>query len=132
MNFHNNKAINQSTNKLLNIWDRDINKKDCLLNLDEFGNQEHKNLYPFFTIEKENFGNKFNKQVLACVLNPQLLKAEFILKEAKEKAQKYLSIKGFAIGAYSDSRGVFLIRKNLVNNFYKKRDQDPKINEEEI
>jgi len=132
MNFHGNKGINPSTAKLVNIWDKDITKKDCLLNLDEISNQEHKNLYPYFTLEKENFANKFNKEVLACILNNQLINSNFISKEAKEKAKKYLSIKGFAVGAYSDSRGVNLIRKNLVNNFYKKRDLNSNINEDEI
>ena len=132
MNHHGLKAINQLTTKLVNIWDKDFNKKHCLLNFDEFGNQEHKNIYPFFTIEKNNFANEFNKEVLACVLNPQLLKADFISKEAKEKANKYLTIKSFCVGGYSDSRGVPFIRKNLVNNFYKKRDEDPRIKEDDV
>jgi aspartate/methionine/tyrosine aminotransferase len=132
MNYHGQKGVNQSTTKLVNNWDKDIDKKDCLLNFDEFGNQELKNFYPFFTKEKNNFANKFNKEILACVLNTQLLNADFITKEAKDKAKNYLSIKGFSVGAYSDSSGVTFIRKNLVNNFYKKRDIDPKINEDEI
>lgn len=116
----------------MNIWDKDISKKDCLLNFNEDGNQDHKNLYPYFSIDRENFANKFNKDVLSCILNQNLLNSENISPEAKEKAKKYLSIKGFAIGAYSDSRGINLIRKNLINNFYKKRDGDPKITEDEI
>ena len=132
MNFHGNKAVNASTSKLINIWDKDIHEKDCLLNVNEIGTQDQKILYPFFIIEKQNFANKFNKEVLACVLNNQLLNADFISKEAKEKAKTYLSIKGFAIGAYTDSRGLHLIRKNLINNFYRKRDEDPKIVEDDI
>lgn len=132
MNFHGNKAVNASTHKLINVWDKDIHKKDCLLNHEESANQEHKNLYPFFTIEKENFANHFNKEVLACVLNTNLLKSDIISKEAKEKAKIYLAIKGFSVGAYSDSRGVNLIRKNLINNFYNKRDPNPKIKEDDI
>ncbi len=116
----------------MNIWDKDIIKKDCLLSYEESTNQEQKNIHPFFFIEKENFANKFNKEVLACVLNINLLNSDLISKEAKEKAKFYLSIKGFAVGAYSESRGINLIRENLIKNFYKKRDEDPKITENEI
>jgi aspartate/methionine/tyrosine aminotransferase len=89
-------------------------------------------MYPYFTVESENFANKFNKEVLACIINKELINSNLISNEAKEKAKKYLSIKGFAVGAYSDSRGVNLIRKNLISNFYKKRDIESKINEDEI
>lgn len=132
MNFHGNKAVNPNTSNIKNIWDKDIHKQDCLLNFEQIGSQEYKNLYPAFTIENENFANEFNKKVLACVLNNQLLNSEFISKEAKEKAKAYISMKGFAVGAYSDSRGLISIRKNLINDFYAKRDQDPKISEEDI
>jgi len=100
--------------------------------LDEFGIQEHKNLYQFYTLEKDNFANQFKKEVLATLLNPQLLKSDFISKKAREKANQYLSIKNFSIGAYSHSRGHPIIRKNLVNNFYRKRDGNTKIIEDDI
>ncbi len=132
MNFHKDKSLNKNTTKVVNIWDKDIITKDFFLNLNDFSSQAHNNFYPFFSVERENFANQFNKEVLACLLNNGLIKAKFISKEAKEKAKLYLDIRGFNIGAYSDSRGIIALRKNLVNNFYVKRDINPKIKEDEI
>ncbi len=54
-------------------------------------------------------------------MNPKLLESSNIMKEAKEKANQYLKIKGFNVGAYSDSKGLPIVRKNLAK-WYKERD----------
>ncbi len=67
---------------------------------------------------------------MAVVMNPKLLESPNIMNEAKEKANQYLKIKGFNVGAYSDSKGLLAVRKNLAN-WYNERDGYP-INEDEI
>lgn len=44
------------------------------------------------------------------------------MAEAKESARQYLNIPNFSIGAYSDSKGIAITRKNIANWIYK-RDQ---------
>jgi aspartate/methionine/tyrosine aminotransferase len=77
-----------------------------------------------------SFAQKYNNQVIATILNPKLLQSEEILPEAKEKAQNYLKIKNFSVGAYSDSKGLALSRKNIANWYYER--DGHKIEEDDI
>ena len=74
------------------------------------------------------FANVYNKEVLACIINPELLNSDFS-NEVKEKAKYYLSA-GIKVGAYSDSKGALIIRRNLAK-WYKERDGF-EINEDHI
>ncbi len=58
---------------------------------------------------------------MAVIMNPNLLESPKIMKEAKDRANQYLKIKGFNVGAYSDSKGLPAVRKNIAK-WYKERD----------
>jgi aspartate/methionine/tyrosine aminotransferase len=79
----------------------------------------------------DNFANEYRKQVLSCVFNDKLLNHKEIIPEAKEKAKYYLQKLNIKIGAYSESRGILGIRRNLVK-VYQERDNGAKVDEDDI
>jgi aspartate/methionine/tyrosine aminotransferase len=87
-------------------------------------------IHPVIDIE-ENFAHKFIKQTLACVLNDKLIASNDIIPEAKEKAKYYLDHLKVKVGAYSESRGIVGIRKNLIKA-YQERDNGGLIDEDEF
>ncbi len=91
--------------------------------------ENYKLANPIFPINN-SFAEKYIKQVIAVCLNSKLLESKEIMMEAKQKANQYLKVKGFNIGAYSDSKGLLLARRNIAN-WYLERD-GYKINEDEI
>jgi aspartate/methionine/tyrosine aminotransferase len=87
-------------------------------------------IHPVINIE-DNFASKYIKQVMSCVLNDKLLTNKEIMPEAKEKAKYYLHKLNIKVGAYSESRGILGIRKNIVK-IYEERDDGAKIDEDEL
>ena len=132
LDHHKSKSFNNNTLKIRNIWDDDFTIKDFIQNLNTTTIKDTKHLHPSFSVDSGNFSSNFNKQVLACVLNENLINSQIISKEANEKAKKYLSFKNFHMGAYSNSNGFPFILTNLTNNFYKNRDEYLKIKENDI
>lgn len=82
--------------------------------------EDHLIPYPYMN-SSSIFATKFARQVISILLNPKLLENPNISEEAKKKATSYFNIKNFSIGAYSESQGIGLIRKNLVK-WYTERD----------
>jgi aspartate/methionine/tyrosine aminotransferase len=87
-------------------------------------------IHPVIDIE-ENFANKYIKQVVGCVLNEKLLNNSDIIPEARAKAKYYLNTLSIKVGAYSESRGILGLRRNLVK-IYQKRDNGGKLDEDEL
>lgn len=74
---------------------------------------------------KHVFASKFAREVVSILLNQKLLDNRNISKEAKQKANSYLKIKNFSIGAYSDSQGIVQIRKNLIDWYFNRDGYKP-------
>ena len=81
--------------------------------------------WPFDKIVRCNIGNPqalgqkppaFARQVLSLVLNPDLLEldGEKFSAEAIERAKKYLEATVGGVGAYSESKGVLLVREEVA------------------
>jgi aspartate/methionine/tyrosine aminotransferase len=107
LGFHKENAINSSSIKFDNILSKRLD------------DQEYTIPKPNFSLEG-SFADKYIKQVMAVIMNKSLLDSKEIMQEAKEKAQQYLKIKGFNVGAYSDSKGIPFVRKNLANWYYER------------
>lgn len=56
----------------------------------------------------------FNRQVLACLLEPSLIKLLGINADAAAKAQKYLD-EITSVGSYTNSLGIALVRQNIAS-----------------
>lgn len=113
LDFHMDKAFNSSIDHLNNI----------LFDYEE--DQPGKQI-----VNGADFADTYHKQVLSIILNPSLLQSKDIMEEAKIKAQSYLKIPNFSIGAYSDSKGLLYTRKK-ISEWYYRRD-GYKINEDDL
>ena len=78
--------------------------------------------YPFDEITFCNIGNPqafhqkpitFNRQVLACTLNPELMRLEGVNKDAAKRAETYLN-EIVSAGSYTMSTGIQLVRKSIA------------------
>lgn len=56
----------------------------------------------------------FNRRVLSCVLNPELLKSKEIHEDVKKRAQRYLD-EIISAGCYTASLGIPSVRKSIAN-----------------
>ncbi len=117
LDFHKENSINHSSLKIDNILSKSLNDNDYVIPK------------PSFSLDN-TFADKYVKQVMAVVMNKSLLDSKEIMQEAKDKAKQYMKIKGFNVGAYSDSKGMPTVRKNLAA-WYLERD-GYKIEEDQI
>jgi aspartate/methionine/tyrosine aminotransferase len=100
MNFHKSNSITPESLKF------DLLKNDSVEHLNAKVNSNN------------TFASQFNKEVIACIMNPSLLSS--VSTYVRDKANSYLK-SGINVGAYSDSRGALLVRRNL-QKWYKRRD----------
>lgn len=68
----------------------------------------------------------FDRQVLACALNPELLKSPSIPEDAKARAKKYIESVEYphALGAYTSSPGLPIVRES-IKKYIEERDGFP-------
>uniref|UniRef100_A0A7S3JTD7 Aminotransferase class I/classII large domain-containing protein n=1 Tax=Aureoumbra lagunensis TaxID=44058 RepID=A0A7S3JTD7_9STRA len=93
-------------------------------------NPETASKWPFEKIVRCNIGNpqalgqrapKFSRHVLSLLMNPELIGKNLYSQEAEERAQAYLAqVSGNSIGAYSDSKGIKLVREEVADFIYKR------------
>jgi aspartate/methionine/tyrosine aminotransferase len=111
MDFHKDKAYNTVLDKTANIF-----RKQGFENSPGFVDLSFSE-----PVAKHYLAHDFIHQTVAAIVNPKLLNSNEIMGQAKERAMKYLSMPGFNVGAYSESRGTPFLRKNIVK-FIEKRD----------
>lgn len=80
---------------------------------------------PFTEVIRANIGDahacgqqpiSFLRQVVALATYPELLESPILPEDAKERARRVLGgCKGHSIGAYSDSSGIEVIRRDIAN-----------------
>lgn len=89
---------------------------------------------PFDRVIKANIGDchamgqqpiTYIRQVLSCIIDPQLLETSLFPPDVKAKAKQLLdSFGGHSAGSYSDSAGVEIIRRHCAE-YIAKRDNVP-------
>ena len=89
--------------------------------------------YPFSEMTFCNIGNpqafgqkpiSFNREVLACTMNPALLDSKEVHEDVKKRAKWYLD-NIISIGSYAPSMGIPLVRESVAR-YIEKKDNVPK------
>ena len=106
------KAYNRTLDNTVNLFiNQDYHNEGKQAVVDLSFSQPHSNLF---------YAQKYLNETISGLLSPSLLDHSALMPQAQEKAKKYLSVPGFKIGAYSDSRGTPFIRKNLAKAIEKR------------
>ena len=89
--------------------------------------------YPFKDLTECNIGNpqafgqqpfSFHRQVLSVLMNPSLLHTKVYHDDVYKRAELYLNSIEHGLGAYSDSQGFPIVRKNIAR-YIEQRDGFP-------
>lgn len=97
--------------------------------------------YPFTATTSLNIGNpqavgqghlSFNREVLACLIHPMLLKTDAITKDGKNRALLYKSKLDTPMGAYTSNSKGYAYAREKIAEFIKKRDNVPHCDPKDI
>jgi aspartate/methionine/tyrosine aminotransferase len=85
--------------------------------------EAEKSSHDFFNpnlISESEISKKFINEVIACCLNPNIINSprKDFMEESKRKAETY--IKTVKVGAYSCSKGLEPVRKNILEKLRKR------------